>query len=118
MLITGSFGISKNPSMQNYIIVMELYLLAVTIDPGLCKLSDDLILNSDNKSNYVYGSIPYIPSEVLRGNEFTKEIDIYSFSGIMFEVATGNQSFADQAHDTYLMIDICNGIRPKVLDMM
>src|SRR5207247_2237640 len=26
--------------------------------------------------------------------------------------------FADQAHDTYLMIDICNGVRPKVPEFM
>ncbi|RHZ82337.1 hypothetical protein Glove_109g207 [Diversispora epigaea] len=90
----------------------------VIIGPGLCKLSNNLALNFDNKYNNVYGSIPYIPPEVLRGNEFTKEGDIYSFGGIMYEMATGNQPFADQAHDTYLMIDICNGARPKVPDMI
>ncbi|RHZ82333.1 hypothetical protein Glove_109g208 [Diversispora epigaea] len=175
--ITRFFGISKNPSTQNYIIVMEsfddtihsflsdLFLkiewkskikllyqiilslgflhennlvhcvlhsrnisvegrkldpdsLDVIMDPGLCKLSDDLTLNSDNKNNYVYGSIPYIPPEVLRGNEFTKKGDIYSFGGIMYQMATGNQPFSHQAHDTYLIIDICNGVRPKVPDMM
>ncbi|RHZ82296.1 hypothetical protein Glove_109g250 [Diversispora epigaea] len=172
--ITKFYGISKNPSTQNYIIVMEshndtihsflsdiflkikwdskndllhqiiyalnilhennlvhcdlnsrnilttkhvLYLITL-IDPGLCKLDNDLILNSDNKNNTVYGSIPYIPPEALRGNEFTKEGDIYSFGGIMYEMVTGNQPFADRAHDTYLMIDICNGVRPKVPDMM
>ncbi|RHZ82484.1 hypothetical protein Glove_109g163 [Diversispora epigaea] len=174
--ITRFFGISKNPSMQNYIIVMKsgddtihdflsdhflkiwwdsktewlrqtiesLHVLHendlihcdlhsrnvsmkgrkpdpdssyVLIDTGLCKLSNDLTY-SDNKNNNVYGSIPYVPPEVLRGNEFTKEGDIYSFGGIMYEMATGNQPFADQAHDTYLMIDICNGVRPKVPDMM
>ncbi|RHZ60901.1 hypothetical protein Glove_350g38 [Diversispora epigaea] len=172
--VTRFFGVSKNPSTKNYIIVMEsiddtihsclsrfflriewgpkidmlhhiiegldalhennlvhcdlhsrttllemwdLSTLYVKIDPGLCKLANDLILNSDNKSNNVYGSIPYIPPEVLRGNEFTKEGDIYSLGGIMYEIVTGSQPFADQAHDTYLMIDICNGVRPKVPDM-
>ncbi|RHZ82537.1 hypothetical protein Glove_109g228 [Diversispora epigaea] len=105
---------SRNISMKNF----ELDSLSLIIDPGLCKLSNDLTLNSDNKNNNVYGSIPYIPPEVLRGNEFTKEGDIYSFGGIMYEMATGNQPFSDQAHDTYLMIDICNGVRPKVPDMM
>ncbi|RHZ71335.1 hypothetical protein Glove_259g34 [Diversispora epigaea] len=166
---TRFLGISKNPSTQNYIIVMEpcdttvqdylsnwsldtlwtlkldllheiiqglnalhennfvhcdlkgenismkgiheLYPLDIFIDPVLYELSD-------NKNNNVYGSIPYIPPEVLRGNEFTEEGDIYSFGGIMYEVATGNQPFVDQAYDTYLMIDICNGVRPKVPDMM
>ncbi|RHZ62270.1 hypothetical protein Glove_341g23 [Diversispora epigaea] len=171
--ITRFFGISKNPSTQNYIIVIESYnntihsflsdifldirwwskmdllyqiieslailhennlihcdlhsrnismknreIYSVIIDPGLCKLDNDLILNSNNKNNNVYGSIPYIPPEVLRGNEFTKEGDIYSFGGIMYEMATGNQPFSDQAHDTYLMIDICNGVRPKASGTM
>ena len=31
---------------------------------------------------------------------------------------TAQRQFANQAHDTYLMIDICNGVRPKVPDLM
>ncbi|RHZ44146.1 hypothetical protein Glove_756g19 [Diversispora epigaea] len=165
-------GILKNPSTQNYIIVMDLfdddlhsYLtktfwdlvletkidLVTSIAEGLgilyaknlvhcglhsgnilkskdkimsvidlnsCKLENDLILNANNKNNKIYGSIPYIPPEVLRGNEFTKEGDIYSFGGIMYEIVTAQRPFADKAHDTYLMIDICNGVRPKVPDFM
>ncbi|RHZ73033.1 hypothetical protein Glove_233g20 [Diversispora epigaea] len=45
---------------------------------------------------------------ILRGNEFTKKGDIYRFGGIIYEVATAQRPFADQAHDTYLMMDICN----------
>ncbi|RHZ84058.1 hypothetical protein Glove_86g61 [Diversispora epigaea] len=164
------YGISKNPSTQNYIFVMELFdydlhkfltetfwdlgwklkidilfsiasgleclheknlehcdlhggniLLCdaeIVIDLDLCKLESDLILNSDKKNNKINGSIPYIPPEVLRGNEFTKRGDIYSFGGIMYEIVTFQRPFADQAHDTYLMIDICNGVRPKVPDFM
>ncbi|RHZ78851.1 hypothetical protein Glove_155g131 [Diversispora epigaea] len=165
------YGISKNPSTQNYIIVMKsvngdlpnyltktfwdlgwetkigilgsiaygleslhdknlvhcnLHSGNILIDPDLdlridldsCKLENDLILNADNKISKIYGSIPYIPPEVLRGNKFTIEGDIYSFSGIMYEIVTAQRPFADQAHDTYLMIDICNGVRPKVPDFM
>ncbi|RHZ83958.1 hypothetical protein Glove_86g216 [Diversispora epigaea] len=97
--------------------------LDLGIDLGLCKLENDLILNSNNKNNKISGSIPYtrvhcIPPEVLRGNEFTREGNIYSFGGIMYEMVTAQRPFADQAHDTYLMIDICNGVRPKVPDFM
>ncbi|RHZ78820.1 hypothetical protein Glove_155g9 [Diversispora epigaea] len=168
-------GISKNPSTQNYIIVMGLFygglhnffdkkfcelkwqskidiLLSITyflgrlheknsvhcnlhsgnilvnryfnpsyfeigIDLSSCKSENDLIFNS-NKNSKIYGSIPYVPPEVLRGNVFTREGDIYSFGGIMYEIVTAQRPFADQAHDTYLMIDICNGVRPKVPDFM
>ncbi|RHZ78863.1 hypothetical protein Glove_155g14 [Diversispora epigaea] len=164
------YGISKNPSTQNYIFVMDLFdgdlhnFLAkkfwdlkwqLKIDilssvasllSGLhaknlahCNLhsgnilmnynfnlhgldcldlGNDLILNSYNKNNEIYGLIPYIPPEVLRGNQFTSEGDIYSFGGIMYEIVTAQRPFADQAHDTYLMIDICNGVRSKVPDFM
>ncbi|CAG8577251.1 7204_t:CDS:1, partial [Diversispora eburnea] len=50
----------------------------------------------------IYNSIPYILPEILRGNEFTKKGDIYSFGGIMYEVATGNKPFAGQKHDIYI----------------
>ncbi|RHZ65768.1 hypothetical protein Glove_311g24 [Diversispora epigaea] len=175
--ITKCIGISKNPSSENYIIVMELYddslhkfitknfmnlrwktkidllydiviglgrlhteklvhrdlhsgniltndyshlnLYAASItDLGLCSLVSELILLSDKKSNNIYGSIPYIPPEVLRGSAFTKEGDIYSFGGIMYEIATGKRPFYDRAHDTRLIIDICNGLRPKIPDIM
>ncbi|RHZ86098.1 hypothetical protein Glove_54g16 [Diversispora epigaea] len=92
--------------------------IASITDLGLCILENDLILKSDNKSNNIYGSIPYIPPEVLRGNVFTQKGDIYSFGGIMYEMATRNQPFYDRAHDTHLIIDICNGIRPKIPDIM
>ncbi|RHZ86645.1 hypothetical protein Glove_48g84 [Diversispora epigaea] len=144
---TRFFGISKNPSTQNYIIVMESCDYTIhsflsnnfnnflkfewdskidvtfQIVESLCVLHENNLVHCDLHSGNIlmksfYGSIPYIPPEVLRGNEFTKEGDIYSLGGIMYEMATGNQPFADQAHDTYLMIDICNGVRPKVPDMM
>ncbi|RHZ44139.1 hypothetical protein Glove_756g27 [Diversispora epigaea] len=171
--IAKYYGISKNPSTQNYIIVMESfdddlhnfltktfwnlrwqskldilfsiasgleslreknlvhcdlhsgnilnfseYCSVPVIDLDLYKLENDLISNSNNKNNRIYGKIPYIPPEVLRGNEFTGKGDIYSFGGIMYEIVTSQRPFADQAHDTYLMIDICNGVRPKVPEFM
>ncbi|RHZ85827.1 hypothetical protein Glove_60g159 [Diversispora epigaea] len=93
-------------------------IVRVSIDFDSCKLENDLILNSDHKNNETYGSIPYIPPEVLRGNKFTIEGDVYSFGGIMYEMVTAQRPFADQAHDTYLMMDICNGVRPKVPDFI
>ncbi|RHZ78859.1 hypothetical protein Glove_155g10 [Diversispora epigaea] len=61
--------------------------VTMDLDLDLSKLENNLILNTNNKIT-IYGSIPYIPSEVLRGNEFTKKGDIYSFGGIMYEVVT------------------------------
>ncbi|RHZ86082.1 hypothetical protein Glove_54g151 [Diversispora epigaea] len=176
LYVTLCLGISKHPSTQNFIIVMELddnvlhkflttnfwklnweikiFLLyniagglnnlhkknlvhcdlhagnilikrhsdyidssvAKITDLGSCSLEKDLILKSDNESEYIFGSLPHIPPEVLRGNAYSKKGDIYSFGGIMYEMATGKQPFNDRAHDTHLIIDICNGVRPKIPD--
>src|SRR6185436_6199029 len=90
----------------------------IEIDSSSCKLENNLILNANGKNNETYGSLPYIPPEVLRGSEFTRKGDIYSFGGIMYEIITAQRPFADQAHDTYLIMDICNDVRSKVPDFM
>jgi hypothetical protein len=38
---------------------------------------------------------------------------IYSFSMLMYELATGKPPFYDRAHDQHLIFDICEGLRPK-----
>ena len=35
---------------------------------------------------------------------------------IMYFVATGRQPFDDCAHDEFLAMQICNGIRPKITE--
>ncbi|PKC61261.1 hypothetical protein RhiirA1_488031 [Rhizophagus irregularis] len=37
---------------------------------------------------------------------------------IMYVIATGRQPFADCAHDEILVINICNGIRPEINDLI
>ncbi|RHZ48170.1 hypothetical protein Glove_557g71 [Diversispora epigaea] len=108
--IASYYGISKNPSHFSSGL-RTLHEKKFRIDSSSCELENDLILNSNNKNDKIYGSIPYIPPEVFRENEFTREGDIYSFDRIMHEMVTAQRPFADQAHDTYLMIDICNGVR-------
>ncbi|RHZ84191.1 hypothetical protein Glove_84g149 [Diversispora epigaea] len=104
--IAKYYGFSKNPSIHKTIFfVMDLYdddlheflnknyldlgskfqiktLFSIVCDLDLCKLENDLIFNSDHKNNETYGSISYILPEVLRGTEFTREGNIYSFSGV------------------------------------
>ncbi|GBC06252.1 hypothetical protein RclHR1_06710002 [Rhizophagus clarus] len=79
-------------------------------DMGLCGKVDD----TDKTS--IYGVMPYVAPEVLRGNPYTKAADIYSFGMIMYFVATGRQPFSDCAHDEILALDICEGIRPNIND--
>ncbi|CAB4433150.1 unnamed protein product [Rhizophagus irregularis] len=77
-------------------------------DMGLCGGVDDI------NQNNIYGVMPYIAPEVLRGKPYTQAADIYSFGMIMYFAATGRQPFDDCAHDHYLALDICNGIRPII----
>ena len=63
-------------------------------DFGLCKSA-----NQSLESNNIYGVMPYVAPEVLKGNSYTKAADIYSFGMIMYFIATGNQPFANCAHD-------------------
>ncbi|GBC02165.1 hypothetical protein RclHR1_04490011 [Rhizophagus clarus] len=77
-------------------------------DMGLCRKIDDI----DEKN--IYGVIPYVAPEVLKGNPYTQAADIYSFGMIMYVVATGRQPFDDRAHDEILVLNICNGTRPEI----
>ena len=62
----------------------------------------------------IYGIMPYVAPEVLRGRSYTQAADIYSFGMIMYLSATGRQPFSDRAHNEFLVSDICNGERPKI----
>ncbi|RGB27716.1 kinase-like domain-containing protein [Rhizophagus diaphanus] len=60
----------------------------------------------------IYGVLPYIAPEVLRGKNYTKASDIYSFGIIMYEIISGLRSYNDVGHDENLSISICQGLRP------
>ncbi|EXX69396.1 polo kinase CDC5 [Rhizophagus irregularis DAOM 197198w] len=62
----------------------------------------------------IYGVMPYVAPEVLRGKLYTQAADIYSLGMIMYFVATGRQPFYDRAHDHLLALDICKGVRPEI----
>src|SRR3989440_11437664 len=64
----------------------------------------------------IYGVMPYVAPEVLRGKPYTQAADIYSFGMVMYFVATGRQPFSDCAHDQDLALSICNGNRPEITE--
>src|SRR2546430_8763516 len=61
----------------------------------------------------IYGVLPYVAPEVLRGKEYTQASDIYGFGIIAYEVCTGLPPYHDMDHGSGLAISICNGLRPK-----
>ncbi|GET59459.1 kinase-like domain-containing protein [Rhizophagus irregularis DAOM 181602=DAOM 197198] len=83
---------------------------AITGDLGLSKSS----LGND-EDNDIYGIVPYVASEVLREQKYTKASDIFSFGMIMWELMTGRRPFRDKNHDAELIIEICDGVRPPIV---
>ncbi|RGB35200.1 kinase-like domain-containing protein [Rhizophagus diaphanus] len=73
-------------------------------------------VNQTINSNEIYGVIPYIAPEILRGKPYTKAADIYSFGIIMWEFTSGIPAFNDRSHDFDLSLDICRGLRPKIVE--
>ncbi|CAB4433019.1 unnamed protein product [Rhizophagus irregularis] len=81
-------------------------------DMGLCKPADYNASKNTNNIN-LYGVLPYIAPEILRGQSYTKAADIYSFGIIMYEVISGSLPYYDVSHDNNLAIKICQGLRPR-----
>src|SRR5205809_1847352 len=78
-------------------------------DIGLCRPADYNNTNNDN----LYGVLPYIAPEILRGQNYTKAADVYSFGIIMYEVFSSLPPYHDVSHDKNLAMKICLGFRPR-----
>ncbi|EXX57799.1 Ssk22p [Rhizophagus irregularis DAOM 197198w] len=84
---------------------------AITGDFGISKSA----IESSDDDNEVYGIIPYVAPEIFQGQKYTKASDIYSYGMIMWELMTGRRPFWDKSHDTNLIIEICDGLRPPIV---
>jgi serine/threonine protein kinase len=84
---------------------------ALITDLGLCRPAN--VIPSQNECKDLYGVLPYVAPEALRGKEYTQESDIYGFGIIAYEVCTGLPPYHDIDHDNFLAINICQGLRPK-----
>ena len=77
------------------------YPLSLISDLGLSKPIE--YFQNKLNSESVYGVIPYMAPEVLRGKPYTPASDIYSFAMIMWELTSGVPPFSDRAHDFTLV---------------
>jgi serine/threonine protein kinase len=91
--------------------ILRLKNLTCITDMGLCKPAD--YSASEDTKNRVYGILPYIAPEILRGQSYTKAADIYSFGIVMYEIISGLPPYFDVSHDNNLAIRICKGLRPR-----
>jgi serine/threonine protein kinase len=81
-------------------------------DLGLCQPIRSFL----KQHNIIYGVIPFIAPEVLRGKSYSPASDIYSFSMIMWEFTSGIPPFNDRVHDLQLSLSICKGERPEIIE--
>src|ERR1043165_5150143 len=79
-------------------------------DLGLCRPANE---KSQSNNKQVYGVLPYVAPEALRGKEYTQASDIYGFGIIAYEICTGLPPYHDIPHDEFLAAKICQGLRPK-----
>ena len=78
---------------HNGILCHDHELITIS-DLGLCRP-----VNQPNIKNHIYGVLPYMAPEVLRGKAYTKAADIYSFGIIMWEITSGVPAFHNISHD-------------------
>ncbi|GBC08441.1 hypothetical protein RclHR1_08110001 [Rhizophagus clarus] len=97
--------------LHNGNVLMQSFHCAAITDMGLCKPAN--YNSSENTKDNIYGVLPYMAPEILRGQHYTKDADIYSFGIIMYEVISGLPPYHDLSHDNNLAIKICQGLRPR-----
>jgi serine/threonine protein kinase len=92
--------------------IVNKSVISFITDFGLCRpVSED---STKTGQRNLYGVLPYVAPELLKGKEYTQASDIYSFGIIMTEVLTGYPPYHDIPHDDYLKINICSGRRPEI----
>ena len=77
-------------------ILLLSHILSRITDLGLCKPADE---KSEKCNKNVYGVLPYVAPEVLRGKEYTQASDIYGFGIIIYEVINGLPLYHNMVHD-------------------
>ncbi|RGB27753.1 hypothetical protein C1646_673750 [Rhizophagus diaphanus] len=80
-------------------------------DLVMCQLANNEE-RSDKKD--VYGVLPYMTPEVLRGYQYIKAADIHSIGIIMNKLLSEEIPFNNIPHDYTLAVEICKGFRPKI----
>ena len=81
--------------------ILSFPIRARITDMGLCRPADYNKLENTNK-NKIYGVLLYIAPEILRGQNYTKAADVYSFGIIMYEIFSGLPPYHDVSHDKSL----------------
>lgn len=88
--------------------ILNDYFTSCITDLGLSRH-----VNCQKQEGQIFGVLSYVAPEVLQGQPYTQEADIYSFGMIIYELLTGLPPFYNYAHDSVLAMRICEGLRPQ-----
>ncbi|RHZ88831.1 hypothetical protein Glove_21g196 [Diversispora epigaea] len=81
-------------------------------DLGMCRPATFTLKDNDGE---IFGILPYIAPELFCGGSYSKKSDVYSFGTIMWEISSGALPFSNIPHDTELIKEIVNGVRPGLV---
>ncbi|CAG8530919.1 4413_t:CDS:2 [Paraglomus brasilianum] len=98
----------KNLHGGNVLITLTTPALA---DLGICHPAGDRV-NGEN----LYGVLPYVAPEVIQGQPHNTTSDIFSVGILMWQVSSCRLPYTHLAHDDSLASDICDGLRPKIVE--
>ncbi|POG82356.1 kinase-like domain-containing protein [Rhizophagus irregularis DAOM 181602=DAOM 197198] len=91
--------------------ILFFYNTPFISDLGMCQSANN---KQSTKEEGIYGVLPYMAPEVIRGYQYTKAADIYSFGILMNEFLSEEIPFNDIPHNEFLAVKICEGLRPKI----
>jgi serine/threonine protein kinase len=86
---------------------------------GSCVCIADLGLSQpashQKQEGEIYGVLPYVAPEVLRGQFYTKAADIYSFGIVTYELLANSYPYVESnLYDIQLALAVCQGLRPDM----
>ncbi|GET00549.1 kinase-like domain-containing protein [Rhizophagus clarus] len=81
---------------------------------GLLDIHNAGKVHKDFHSEGIFGVLPYVAPEVLRGYNYTKAADIYSFGIIMNEFLSEETPYYNIPQNAFLAMKICEGQRPTI----
>ncbi|RIB24374.1 kinase-like domain-containing protein, partial [Gigaspora rosea] len=89
--------------------ILSMGISTFIVDLGLSRPT----FQSTYDKNGIYGIMPYIAPEVLKGQPYSQVSDVYSLGVIMSELTTGCPAYHNQEHGLGLSYSICEGHRPE-----
>lgn len=94
-------------------ILLNIDFFPKVCDFGLARFIPDSLTKSKNLMTQGIGTPLYMAPELINDDDYGKEVDVYAFGILAYEIITGKQPYSDITNVYNLMARIINGERPK-----